>query len=124
MIVLFVPLSAHAQYNIPSNNGSGIKGGLGNLRQSVPDYNNNNIVGQNEDVVSLIGRIIRYALYLVGAIAVLFVLYGGFLYLTAGGAEDQAKKGRQTIEYALIGIAIVILSYVIVNVVVNFITAS
>src|SRR6266403_3751992 len=84
-VLLFAPMSsvAHAQIFGGSADG-GVKGGLTNLKDKVPDYNNNNIVDENGNVVDLIAKIIKYALYLVGAISVLFVIYGGFLYLTSG----------------------------------------
>jgi hypothetical protein len=73
-------------------------------------------------VVELIARIVNWILYLSGAIAVLLVIWGGFLYLTARGNDTQAGQGTKTIKNALLGLVIIILSYVIVNVVVDFIT--
>lgn len=66
--------------------------------------------------------IINWALYLAGILAVLFVIYGGYQYLTAGGNDAQATAGRKTLTNALIGLAITILAYVIVQIVYNFLT--
>lgn len=74
-----------------------------------------------EDIVDLIAEVIDWALYISGAIAVIFVIVGGYRYLTAGGNEETATKGRQTVVNALIGLVIIILAYVIVNAVVGFI---
>ena len=102
----------------------GTSGGLTELKNNseVQDFGITAGSGK-ESIVRLIGRIINYALFVAGAVAVLFVIYGGYLYLTSGGNEDSAKKGRTTVVNALIGLVIIILAYVIVNVVVNFISA-
>lgn len=75
-------------------------------------------------VVSVIGLIIKLALFVAGALAVLFVVIGGVLYLTAGGNDEQATKAKKTITNALIGIVIIILSYVLVNVVINLVNCG
>ena len=78
--------------------------------------------GGVRDFRTLIQYIIRIALYVAGAIAVLFLIIGGYMYLTSAGNEEQAEKGRKTVTNSLIGIVIIILSYVIVNVITNLVT--
>ncbi len=63
--------------------------------------------------------VIRYLLGIVGAVAILYVILGGYQYLTAGANPDLAKRGASTLRNAVIGLIIVILSYIIVTVVVN-----
>ena len=46
---------------------------------------------------------------------------GGFWYITSAGNEETAEKGRATAINAIIGIIIIILSYVIISVVSNFV---
>jgi hypothetical protein len=74
------------------------------------------------NVNQLIKTVINWALGVTFAIAVLFLIIGGFWYITAGGNEEQADKGKKTIINALIGVVVIILSYVIVNVVTNLVT--
>ncbi|HYC79934.1 MAG TPA: hypothetical protein VEC17_02815 [Candidatus Binatia bacterium] len=59
-----------------------------------------------------------------GVLAVLFLIIGGFQYMLAGANESLAKRGKDTIRYAIIGLIIVILSYVIIQVVVNALTCN
>lgn len=54
-------------------------------------------------------------LLIAGIVAFLFVLYGGFLYLTAGGDTARTGQGRSFIINALIGIIIIFISYAVVN---------
>jgi hypothetical protein len=84
---------------------------------------NNSLVGQTT-ATGLIATAIRLLLYFAGIIAVLFLIIGGYYYLTARGNEEQATKGRQTLIYALLGLSIVILSYVIVTAITNQLTAN
>jgi hypothetical protein len=85
----------------------------------------NKLFGLNCENVSLqdfLRRIINWMLALAGLIAVLFLIYGGFLYITSAGNEESAEKGKNTVINAVIGLVVIILSAVIVNVVANFFT--
>lgn len=75
-------------------------------------------IRSDEGVIGAIADIISMLLAISGAIAVLAVIYGGFLYLTSGGNEGQAKTGQQVLTYAIIGTIVIILSYVIIEVIV------
>lgn len=46
-----------------------------------------------------------------GIIAFLYLIYGGFQYLTAAGNAEQAKKGGQTLVNAVLGLVIIALAY-------------
>ncbi len=67
----------------------------------------------------LIIGIIQIALWIVGLLSVLFVIIGGFRYVTAHGNEEQAEAAKKTLTHAITGIVIVILSFVIVRVISN-----
>lgn len=77
-------------------------------------------VKQNYSIRDIARTVIEWALYLAAIIAVIFIIIGGFMYITSAGNEGQAGKGRTTLVNALIGLAIIILSYLIVQVVYNF----
>jgi hypothetical protein len=75
--------------------------------------------GNNLDLSGFIWRVvlnvIEIALYLVGYIAVFFVLYGGFQFLTGGDNPSKVEQARKTIFNALVGLVISIGSVVVVN---------
>lgn len=50
-----------------------------------------------------------------GVIAVIFVIIGGVSYMTSAGDPGKAKKAKDTILYALIGMVICVLAFAIVN---------
>ncbi len=97
---------------------SGISSGLSDVRGEFSGSTGSLFMGAR-DIPELIAAIIRILLMIGGAIAVLFVIIGGYQYLTSGGNEEAAEKGRKTVTNALIGVVVVVLSWVIVNVVVN-----
>lgn len=72
----------------------------------------------------LIYRIISLLLFVVGGLAVLFVIIGGYQYITAAGNEEQSEKGKKTLVNAIIGVVVIVLAWVIINVVVNTISGS
>lgn len=55
-------------------------------------------------------NIIDIALRLVGLLAVGFIIYGGFRYLTSAGDPSRAAAGRDTIFKAVIGLVIAIVA--------------
>lgn len=101
-----LPLAAMAQSTVtandllPSNVGSSL--GLGTT-----------------DVRVTIARIIRTAMGLLGIIAVLIVLYGGFKWMTAGGAEEAVGDAKKIITSGIIGLIIILTAYAIASFVIS-----
>lgn len=62
---------------------------------------------------------IKQILVVVGVLAIFFVIIGGVQYLVSGANEEWAESGKKTLTNAIIGLVIIILSYVIVNVINN-----
>ncbi len=65
---------------------------------------------------------INLLLGLAASAAILFIILGGFWYMTAGANAEQAEKGRKALMNAVIGLVVIILSFVIVRVVLNLVT--
>ncbi|MFA6511600.1 MAG: Ig-like domain-containing protein [Patescibacteria group bacterium] len=66
------------------------------------------------DLKETILNIIRWFLGILTLLALVYVGYGGFLYLTSNGEEQKIEKAKKTIINAVIGLAIVLLSWAIV----------
>jgi len=62
-----------------------------------------------------IPAISNYLLGLVGAIALLYLIYGGMRYVTAGDDLDRLDAAKRTIKYSVIGLVITLLAYAIVS---------
>lgn len=70
-------------------------------------------LGEQQDLPSFIGNVLQYVIAFVGVILLVIVVYGGFLWMTAGGDEEKVKKARGLIINGVIGLIIVLLSYAI-----------
>jgi type IV secretion system pilin len=77
-----------------------------------------------QDIGGCIAVLVKWILGLVAVVAVAFVVYGGFLYITAGGNDDQIKQGKQAVVGAVVGIIVVGLAYAIVEFVARALGAS
>jgi len=77
------------------------------------------------DIKVIIKNISNTALFVLGAIAVLMLIYGGIRYTTSGGDEKAITTAKNIILYAVVGIVVAILAYAIVNFVVGqFVTST
>ncbi|MFB6181291.1 MAG: hypothetical protein ABEJ24_00120 [Candidatus Magasanikbacteria bacterium] len=63
----------------------------------------------------IVGRIIQVGLGLLGIIAFVLIVYGGFMIMTAGGNEEQVEDGKNILFYSVIGIAIILSAYSITS---------
>ena len=71
------------------------------------------------DLRLIIANIIRAALGLLGIAAVIIVLYGGWLWMSAGGNEEQISKAKKTLLNGTVGIVIILSAYGIVSFIMN-----
>lgn len=72
----------------------------------------------------LIHQIINILSAIVGIVAVIMIVVGGFRYITSGGNEASVTGAKNTILYAVIGLIIVALSQIIVRFVLGKVTTS
>ena len=69
------------------------------------------------EVGEIVMSVVTWVLGFAAAIAVLFIIIGGILYITSAGNKDRAESAKKTLLYAIIGLIVIVLSYVIVAVV-------
>lgn len=87
-------------------------------------YIQNNIGMGTQDVRVTIANIIRVAMGLLGIVAVLIILMGGFKYMTAMGEDDKVKTAKKLITSGIIGLVIVLTAYAIATFVINSIISA
>ncbi|PKL37058.1 hypothetical protein CVV38_04200 [Candidatus Peregrinibacteria bacterium HGW-Peregrinibacteria-1] len=80
--------------------------------------------GRSKSVSSVIMEIIKYATRVVGTIAVIILIIGGLTMVIAQGDENTISKGKDIVKYAVIGLIVTFLSYVIVTFVQSFVTTE
>ena len=64
-----------------------------------------------DGVGEIIGLILKIALSFLGVIFLILMVYGGYLWMTARGKEEQVNKAKELITAAVIGLVIVVGAY-------------
>jgi heme/copper-type cytochrome/quinol oxidase subunit 2 len=83
------------------------------------NFHNGNVTW--EGIAHLLLHWIQMMITLAGAIAVILLMIAGFQY-TFGKMVDDNEGGKNTIKNTLIGFAVVILAWLIVDILISFLT--
>ncbi len=72
--------------------------------------------GDPNDTLKRVAKtIINVFSVIVGIVAVIMVIYGGFRYITSGGDSGKVGNAKNTLIYAIIGLVIVALAQFLVH---------
>jgi len=78
----------------------------------------------SSDVRDTVARIIRVAMGLLGIVAVVIILIGGFKWMTAGGNDEAVGEAKKWIFAGVIGLAIILSAYALASFVINNLLAA
>jgi hypothetical protein len=108
-LLMLVPFRVHAEETLSKPNiQQGLCSGIYKLNVSVSECNNKvNEDAAQKQVNDLIRTVINLLSSVVGIIAVIMVMVGGFKYITSGGNDSNVSGAKNTILYAIIGIVVV-----------------
>lgn len=99
----------------PANAQNSVQDGINSAKGSgVPDT----LFGDG----SIFTTIVNVMLFIIGAICVIMLIYGGIRYTTSGGNSASVTAAKNTIMYAIIGLIIAFLAFAVVNWVLGAIT--
>ena len=73
-----------------------------------------NALGTTDPSV-VIGRIINFVMLLIGTLALIMIIYGGFLWMTSQGNDAKVKTARAILLWTSAGILIIYMAYVLVH---------
>lgn len=68
-----------------------------------------------DTVKSFAEQAVNIALGAAFAVALIYLIIGGYYYLVSSGNEEQAEKGKKTILYAIIGLLVVVSAWAIIG---------
>lgn len=112
---ILLPLSAHAA---PPGGlesaGTQLSGVGGKLTGGVG----------TKQLPEIIGGLINAVLGVLGIILVVYLVWAGFLWMTASGEEEKVKKAKSMIQQAVIGMVIIIAAYAISSFVITTLTTA
>ncbi len=108
---LFASIGIFASLPVKANWQDGIDsaGGFG-LPENTPSGILENIIG--------------WLLFITSFLAVLAIIVSGLMILLSGGNKDMADKGKKGVQYSIIGLAVILLAYVIIKVVDSLLTST
>jgi hypothetical protein len=79
---------------------------------SLPEYCNTN---------ELYSKITTFAYYIIGIAAVISLIYGGYMYMTASSNDSRRTKAKNIIMWTLAGLALAVLAGLIVTGVISLV---
>lgn len=104
--LLLVPQLADAQTNADPL-------GLGEFQKGAP-----NTFGER-DIRQTIAQIINVFMGLLGTVAVVIILIGGFKWMTAGGNDEKVGEAKKLLLSGVVGLAIILAAFSITRFVVD-----
>lgn len=111
---LFVPhhfAIAAAQYDPFKEPCSADTGDWSEFCGNVEDQKTKDRVLGSDGIIT---KATQFIIYLAGALSVIMVVFGGLKYILSNGDANGTKQAKDTIMYALIGLAVAILAQAIV----------
>ncbi len=88
------------------------------LQTKIPGSDQGNVItfdGTTRALGDYISSIYTYAISIVGILATIMLMFGGFVWLTAGGSGDKVGQAREIIFGSLTGLVLALSSYTILN---------
>lgn len=67
----------------------------------------NTAIDSQTGIATFAGLIVRTFLSLTGLIFMIYIVYGGFLWLTSGGNEEKMTKAKSIIRNGIIGLIVI-----------------
>ena len=74
----------------------------------------------NPDIGKIIVGLINLVFILSVVVALLYLIWGGFKWLTSGGDKTAVQGAREHIVAAIVGLVIIFMSYFILNFIIRF----
>ena len=90
---------------------------------ATPASSSNRIIiplGYAQNITDLINKTLRLVLLIVALLVFMYLIWGGFDWITSGGDKSKTEAARQKIVAAVIGLIVVASSWAILLLVLNF----
>ena len=118
LVAVFTPITPTAQAACEEGVAGGTQAGIDCARGK--DTPGNLFQGEG----SIFTTIVNVLLFLIGAISVIMLIYGGIRYTTSGGNSANVTAAKNTIMYAIIGLIVAFLAFAVVNWVLGAVNAN
>jgi hypothetical protein len=105
---------------LPALATSHVSGTGGETVSLCPTGTYNSLCTGLPNISTLIGTILSVILFIAFIAALVFLIIGGIKWIMSGGDKEGASKAKETVTSALIGLAIVLGAWILINIVLNF----
>jgi len=102
------PTHVYADCPDPGSSKSQVLNGVGQTQVDGKKCDESGVTHAISSIVSILSLI-------VGIVAIIMIIFAGFKYLTSGGEAGRVSSAKNTLLYALIGLAVAALAQVLVN---------
>jgi hypothetical protein len=110
-----------------SSGGPCSAGSIGNVSDCLDSYKpkgalsvGDGVISGNGGVKSKVTAIANRVIAAAALASIAAIVFAGFHMVTAYGDDEQHKKGKESLKWGIIGFAVSLLSFALVNAVVNF----
>ncbi len=79
---------------------------------AIPLVNPNNVFSE-ASFMTVVTNVANFIIQFIAILGIIFLVYGGLLYVTSAGDDSQMEKARTTITYAIIGLFLTACAYAI-----------
>ena len=117
--ILFSIILSPIAFAEGGTNGTNGSGGTFNACKHVVSGKTAVCSGDSKNATNIAKNIISILLWVVGIAAVIVIIYAGITFVTAAGNPSKISQAKTMLIYAVVGLAVAILAYVIVNFVIN-----
>jgi len=80
----------------------------------------NTLCNTTPGLADIVSKILSTILFVAFIAALVFLIWGGIKWIMSGGDKEGTTKAKETVTSALIGLAIVLGAWILINVVLNF----
>lgn len=78
----------------------------------------------SKDISKAIANVLNSIIAVGGIVAVIFIVVGGFKYMTSAGDPGKIESAKKTIIYALVGLIVCALAFAITNIVIGAVNSA
>ena len=88
----------------------------GDICENLPgDLKEDCLQDSDSSLRSVVDTVVDVLSWIVGALSVLAIIIAGFMYVVSAGNPDAAKRAKNAILYALVGVAVALTAQIIVR---------
>lgn len=120
--LLLVPVFAVATTGIIATAASAADCGVNSSNPTLSGSECTKNESQPTDIAGedgVLKTITNVLLFLIGAVSVIMIIYGGIQYVTSSGDSTRVQNAKNTILYSVVGLIVAILAFAVVNFVIT-----